>query len=107
MSDENTAPEADETESEALEASDAASSEASAEEIEAAPEEAVEVSEEPAITGDHPRKPDASPSALEQLLLTGEHITSELLDEIEKRCDVSDIRYLVEFCRRLLGAQEG
>lgn len=52
------------------------------------------------------RKPDASHGALHQLLLEGEKISHELLDEIEKRCDVGDVKFLVAFCRHLLDSQE-
>lgn len=50
-----------------------------------------------------PRKPDASHAALGQVLAEEGDLSHEHLDEIEKRQDVSDVRILVAFLRRLLG----
>lgn len=71
------------------------------------------VADEPVVTEaeggvleDVGRKPDASHAALEQILIEGAKITHELLDEIEKRGDVTDVKYLVAFCRQLLGGAQ-
>lgn len=64
-------------------------------------EENTEVTEE--VTGDHPRKSQASHTELDDLLAKGEDLTEEMLDAIEQRSSVEDIRYLLAFLRRELG----
>lgn len=108
MSDEQTKPDeaAEPAAPEGAEApAEAPTDELAAEALEAPAEEPT--ASEGGILEDYQRKPDSSHAALAHLLLIGEDVTHELLDEIEKRNDVTDVRLLVGFCRSLLGEREG